>query len=65
MKHLNHVLHTLDRSHAGGPGRYREPLAKIALNLGRRGIVVLISDLYDTPDGSLARSISCATAATT
>ncbi len=50
IKHFNNVLHALDRIEAGGPGRYREPLAKIALNLGRRSVVVLISDLYDTPE---------------
>ena len=50
IKQFNHVLHALDRIEAGGPGRYVEPLAKIALNLGRRGVVVLISDLYDTPE---------------
>ena len=50
IKHFNTVLHALDRIEAGGPGSYREPLAKIALNLGRRSLVVLISDLYDTPE---------------
>ena len=50
IKHFNTVLLALDRLGAGAAGSYREPLAKIALNLGRRGIVVLISDLYDTPE---------------
>ena len=50
IKHYNLVLHALDRITAGGASNYSEPLAKIALNLGRRSLVVLISDLYDTPD---------------
>jgi len=50
IKHFNTVLHALDRIEASGPGSYHEPLAKIALNLGRRSLVVLISDLYDTPE---------------
>ena len=50
IKHYNMVLHALDRITAGGASNYSEPLAKIALNLGRRSLVVLISDLYDTPD---------------
>ena len=50
IKHFNTVLHSLDRLRAGGAGRYHEPFAKIALNLRRRSLVVLISDLYDTPE---------------
>jgi uncharacterized protein (DUF58 family) len=50
IRHFNTVLHALDRMTAGGAGNYRDPLAKIALNLGRRSLVVLISDLYDTPE---------------
>ena len=50
LKHFNQVLHTLDRIEAGGVGRFHEPLAKIALQLGRRSVVALISDLYDTPE---------------
>jgi uncharacterized protein (DUF58 family) len=50
LRHYHMVLHALDRAAAGGAGKYLEPLAKIALNLGRRGLVVLISDLYDTPE---------------
>ncbi len=50
IRHFNTVLLALDRLTAGGASNYREPLTKIALNLGRRSLVVLISDLYDTPD---------------
>ncbi len=50
IKHFNTVLHALDRLDAGGTGSYHEPFAKIALSLRRRSLVVLISDLYDTPE---------------
>ncbi|HEV2132068.1 MAG TPA: DUF58 domain-containing protein [Longimicrobiaceae bacterium] len=49
-KHLDVVLHTLDRAQAGRPGALGPPLRKIADQLRRRGIVVLISDLYEEPD---------------
>lgn len=48
-KHLDVLLHTLDRSEAGRPGELGSPLLKIAGLLPRRGIVVLISDLYYEP----------------
>lgn len=48
-KHLDVLLHTLDRSSAGNPGELSGPLLKIAGLLPRRGIVVLISDLYYEP----------------
>ena len=57
IKHFNRVLLALDRLSAGGEGRFEEPLAKIALNLRRRSLVVLISDLYDTPE-RLLRAIN-------
>jgi len=49
-KHMDVVLHVLDRLTAGRPGRLREPLHKLAEHFGRRGILVLISDLYEDPD---------------
>ena len=57
IKHFNQVLHALDRLEAGGASDFDEPLAKIALNLRRRSLVVLISDLYDRPD-RLLRAIN-------
>lgn len=48
-KHLEVVLHTLDRVQAGKPGSLREPLYRMAEHFGRRGILCLISDLYDEP----------------
>lgn len=49
-KHLDLVLHTLDNLEPGGEGLLEQPLLKIAESLGRRGILVLISDLYEEPD---------------
>jgi uncharacterized protein (DUF58 family) len=49
-KHVDVVLHTLDRVQARRPGRLGPPLRKLAEHFGRRGIVVLISDLYEEPD---------------
>lgn len=49
-KHLDVVLHTLDRSKPQRPGRLAEPVKKLAEHFGRRGIVVLISDFYAEPE---------------
>jgi uncharacterized protein (DUF58 family) len=49
-KHLDVVLHKLDRATATRPGRLGPPVRKLAEHFGRRGIVVLISDLYEEPD---------------
>lgn len=48
-KHLPHVLHGLDRATAAGKGSLSMPLAKIAENQRRRGIFLLLSDLYEEP----------------
>lgn len=49
-KHLDVVLHALDRAEPSRPGALGPPLRKLAEHFGRRGIVVLVSDLYETPD---------------
>jgi uncharacterized protein (DUF58 family) len=49
-KHLDVVLHTLDRATAERPGDLGPPLKKLAEHFGRRGIVVVISDFYAEPD---------------
>lgn len=49
-KHVDVVLHTLDRVQAKRPGRLGPPLRKLAEHFGRRGIVVVISDFYEEPD---------------
>ncbi len=52
-KHLEIVLHRIDRLESTRPSEYRVPLAKVAQAVHRRGIVVLISDLYDEPSAIL------------
>ena len=49
-KHMEVALHVLDRLTASNPGSLRVPLSKIAEHFGRRGVLVLVSDLYDDPD---------------
>ena len=49
-KHLDVVLHTLDRAVPSRPGALGPPLKKLAEHFGRRGILVIISDFYDEPD---------------
>jgi len=52
-KHMNVVLHVLDRLEPRRPGRLGPPLQKLAEHFGRRGILVLISDLYEEPEAIL------------
>ena len=52
-KHFNIVLHTLDRAKAERPGHLSAPLTKMAEHFKRRGIVLLVSDLYDEPEAIL------------
>ena len=54
MKHLDTILHTLDRAEAGRPGSLEAPMLKITDMLGRKGILVVISDFYEEPDRVLA-----------
>src|SRR6476619_2328443 len=49
-KHMDVALHVLDRLQPANPGSLRVPMNKIAEHFGRRGILVLISDLYEEPD---------------
>jgi uncharacterized protein (DUF58 family) len=49
-KHLDVVLHTLDRATATRPGQFGPPIRRLAEHFGRRGIVVIVSDFYDEPD---------------
>jgi uncharacterized protein (DUF58 family) len=53
MKHLDTILHTLDRATAGRPGSLAEPLLQITERLARKGILVVISDFYEEPDAVL------------
>jgi uncharacterized protein (DUF58 family) len=49
-KHMEVVLHKLDRVKAGRPGDLKAPLHKMAEHFGRRGILVVISDFYAQPE---------------
>ena len=49
-KHMETVLHVLDRLKPGRPGHLNDPLHKLAEHFGRRGVIVLISDLYEDPE---------------
>jgi uncharacterized protein (DUF58 family) len=48
-KHMEVVLHVLDRVKLSKPGELGPPLRKLAEHFGRRGVLVLISDLYEDP----------------
>ena len=52
-KHMDTVLHVLDRLKPAKPGNLRGPLHKMAEHFGRRGVLVLVSDLYEEPDAVL------------
>ena len=52
-KHMDVVLHVLDRLRPANPGSLRAPLHKMAEHFGRRGLIILISDLYEEPDAVL------------
>lgn len=47
MGHLNTVLHTIERTRLGERTKFLEPLVAISERIRRRGIIALISDLYD------------------
>ena len=49
-KHLQVVLHTIDRLKPGGGGSLREPLLELVDTVRRRSMVVLISDFYEDPE---------------
>lgn len=47
--HLNTVLHAIERTGPGERTDLLKPLSAVAERLRRRGIVIVISDLYDEP----------------
>lgn len=49
-KHLNQVLHGLDRARAKGRGALAMPLLKISESQHRKSILLLLSDLYEPAD---------------
>ena len=50
MKHMDTILHVLHRAEAGRAGNLYEPSVQMAELLGRKGIIVVISDFYEEPD---------------
>ena len=64
-KHMETVLHVLDRLKPGRPGNLKGPLHKLAEHFGRRGVLVVISDFYDDPEAISMRCRRCGSAATT
>jgi len=50
MGHLNAVLHAIERTHAEERTSFRKPFESAGERLRRRGIVIVISDLYDDAD---------------
>lgn len=54
IRHFERVLHALDQVRPGGVSEYRQALDKVAAQLRRRSLVVLISDLYDSPERLLS-----------
>jgi uncharacterized protein (DUF58 family) len=53
---LFEMLKTLETASAGGDTNAAEVFFKVARRIGRRGLVVIISDLYDDPE-SIVRAI--------
>jgi len=49
-KHFEIVLHKLDRIVAGRPGNLKEPFYRMTEFFRRRGILAVISDLYEEPE---------------
>jgi uncharacterized protein (DUF58 family) len=49
-RNLDLCLHTLHRADPGKPGELQKPLRKATESLRRKGIIVLISDLYEPAD---------------
>lgn len=49
-RQVERVLQIIARSRTGGAGNLGPPLARIARGLRRRGIVILLSDLYEDPE---------------
>ncbi len=61
-KHLPNVLYALERATASGSGGLARPLAKIAQSQPRRGIFLLLSDLYE-PAADVLRALGPLTGA--
>ena len=49
-KHMEVVLHTLEKANPGRPSSLKAPFQKMAEHFGRRGVIVVISDFYEDPE---------------
>jgi uncharacterized protein (DUF58 family) len=56
-KHMDIVLHMLDRARPAGRGSFRKPMEKVAELTRRKGLVVLVSDCYEDPE-EIANSLA-------
>jgi uncharacterized protein (DUF58 family) len=52
-KHMDVTLHVLDRLKSTKPGSLAAPMKKLAEVFARRGVLVLVSDLYEDPQAVL------------
>jgi uncharacterized protein (DUF58 family) len=52
-KHLPHTLLALERATAGEAGELAAPLARVAEHFRRRGVLVVVSDLYSEPRAAI------------
>lgn len=50
VRHLDQVLHALERVKPGRPGALKPSLFTVGATFRRRGILALISDFYEPPD---------------
>lgn len=50
VRHLDQVLHALERANPARSGSLGPPLFTVASTLPRRGILALISDFYESPE---------------
>jgi uncharacterized protein (DUF58 family) len=48
-KHMDVVLHVLNRLKPSNPGSLKAPMKQIAEQFARRGVLVIISDFYEDP----------------
>ncbi|HEX7120103.1 MAG TPA: DUF58 domain-containing protein [Longimicrobiales bacterium] len=53
-RHLDAVLHALDRLEPARRGALAAPLRRVAETLKRRGVVVVVSDFYEEPESAVA-----------
>jgi uncharacterized protein (DUF58 family) len=48
-KHMDTILHVLDRLQPSRPGSLAVPMRKLAEHFARRGLLVVVSDFYEDP----------------